>query len=274
MHSIWKGTLSFGLVNIPVKLHAATEDKNIKFRSLDKNTNAPIQYKKVSSETGDEVAKEDIVKAYEYGKNQFVILEDEELEELKEKNDEKSVDVIDFVNLDDIDPIYFNRSYYLSPDSGGSKAYALLRQCINNTNKIAVAKVTIRSKENLAVIRVFENTLMMESIFYPDEVRPASDVPGVPEETNLSAKEIKTAEMLIEQLTTTFDPSAYVDNYRLSVDELLQKKLAEEKDIAKPTGKPTEQVTDLMSALQASIDKSKKSKKKEDTKKKRVKKAT
>src|SRR5690625_53056 len=158
MHTMWKGTISFGLVNIPVKLHSATEDKDVKLRNLHKECHSPIKYEKVCPVCDKEVEQDDIVKGYEYTKNKFVVLEEEDLQALKEENEDKSVEIVDFVKLEEIDPIYFNRSYYLSPNDGGVKAYALLREALNDTGKIGVAKITIRSKEHLAVLRVYNNT--------------------------------------------------------------------------------------------------------------------
>ena len=174
MHTIWKGSISFGLVNIPIKLHAATEDKDISLRTLHKECHSPIKYEKVCPVCQKEVGKEDIVRAFEYTKGKFVVLEDNELEELKKQNEEKSVEIMDFVKIEEIDPIYFNRSYFMSPNDGGIKAYSLLRQALKESDKVGLAKIIIRSKEQMAVIRVVDNTLVMETIHYPDEVRSDS----------------------------------------------------------------------------------------------------
>src|SRR5699024_374782 len=186
MHTMWKGTISFGLVNIPVKMHAATENKDIRLRQLHKKCQSPIKYKKTCPVCDEEVKDE------------------EELNALKKEQTDKAVEIIDFVQLEDIDPIYFEKSYYLSPNEGGSKAYQLLRSALEDTGKIGVAKIMIRSKEQLAVIRIYENTLVVETIHYPDEVRAVSDVPNIPEESGVVKKELDTAKLLIDQLTTTF----------------------------------------------------------------------
>lgn len=259
MHTVWKGSISFGLVNIPVKLHAATENKDVKLRQLHKECHSPINYRKVCPVCDIEVKNEDIVRAYEYSKNKFVVLDDEELERLKKENEEKAVEILEFVKLEEIDPIYFERSYFLSPDSGGLKAYALLRQALKDSGKIGVAKITIRSKEQLAVVRVFEDTLLMETIHFPDEVRKTADVPNIPSEEKVVKKELDTALMLIDQLTVKFEPEKYSDDYRTALLELIEQKkkgetvTAAEKDPAIPSD-----MTDLMSALQASLDKTKK----------------
>lgn len=260
MHTMWKGTISFGLVNIPVKMHAATENKDVKLRQLHKECHSPINYEKVCPNCDREVKQDEIVKAYEYAKNKFVILDDEEMEALRKEQEDKAVEIIDFVKLEEIDPIYFEKSYYLSPNEGGSKAYHLLRQALEDTGKIGVAKMMIRSKEQLAVIRVYKNVLVAETIHYPDEVRNVADVPNIPEETALDKKELDTAKLLIDQLTTAFEPEKYTDDYRNALLELIeQKKNKEQTATAKDAPKP-ENVANLMEALQASLEKAKKDK--------------
>ena len=256
MHTVWKGSISFGLVNIPVKLHAATENKDNKLRQLHKECNTPISYKKVCEGCDKEVTDEDIVKAYEYAKNKFVVLDEEELENLRKENEDKAVEIIDFAKLEEIDPIYFERTYFLSPDTTGAKAYALLRKTLEESGKIGVVKIIIRSKEQLAVVRVYKEALVMETIHFPDEVRSVSDVPNVPSVDAVVQKELNTALMLVEQLTTVFDPTKYTDEYRTALMELIEEKKANSTVSDK---KPLpDNVTDLMSALQASLDKTKK----------------
>jgi DNA end-binding protein Ku len=257
MHTMWKGSISFGLVNIPIKLHTATEDKDIKLRTLHNKCHAPIKYEKICTVCEEEVKPEDIVKAYEYTKGKFVVLDNDDLEKLRKENEEKAVEIIDFVKMEQIDPIYFDRSYYMSPHEGGSKAYSLLRKALQETQKVGLAKIVIRSKEQLAVIRVYENTLIMETIHYPDEVRKAGDVPNVPSEEKVTNKELETAILLIDQLTTNFEPEKYTDEYRTALLELIESKRTG-KETVTPTAKETvSNVTDLMAALQASIDRTK-----------------
>ncbi|MFD2044369.1 Ku protein [Ornithinibacillus salinisoli] len=274
MHTMWKGTISFGLVNIPVKLHAATENKDVSLRQLHKECQSPIKYEKVCPVCDREIEKDEIVKAYEYAKNKFVVLDDEDLEALKKEQEDRSVEIMDFVKLEEIDPIYFEKSYYLSPNEGGGKAYGLLRAALKDTGKIGVAKMIIRSKEQLAIIRIYNNTLVVETIHYPDEVRNVQDVPNVPEETEIANKELDTAKMLIEQLTTEFEPEKYKDEYRTALLDLIEEK--KEKDqttTAKEKPKP-DNVTDLMGALQASLDRAKKDKPKPSQPKKKTTKTT
>jgi DNA end-binding protein Ku len=254
---MWKGSISFGLVNIPIKLHAATEDKDIKLRTLHNKCHAPIKYEKICSACEEEVKPEDIVKAYEYTKGKFVVLDNEDLETLKKENEEKAVEIIDFVKMEQIDPIYFDRSYYMSPHEGGGKAYSLLRKALQETQKVGLAKIVIRSKEQLAVIRVYENTLVMETIHYPDEVRSATDVPNVPSEDKVTKKELDTAILLIDQLTTEFEPEKYTDEYRTALLELIESKRTGKETVTPVEREAVSNVTDLMAALQASIDRTK-----------------
>ncbi len=268
VHTMWKGSISFGLVNIPVKLHSATENKDIKLRNLHKECQSPVKYEKVCPVCDTEVTNDDIVKGFEYTKNKFVVLEEEDLQSIKDEKAEKSVEIMDFVKLEEIDPIYFDRSYYLSPNEGGGKAYTLLRQALEDTGKIGLAKITIRSKEHLAVVRIYQNTLVMETIHYPDEVRDFQEVPNVPEETNVGEKELKTAKMLIDQLTTEFDPEKYTDEYRTALLELIEKKKEGEEITTAKEPKTPDNVTDLMEALEKSLNESQKNKKKGSTTKK------
>jgi len=260
MHTMWKGTISFGLVNIPVKMHAATENKDVSLRQLHKECQTPVKYEKVCPHCDRKIENDEIVKAYEYAKNKFVMLDNEDLEALKKEQADKAVEIIDFVKLEEIDPVYFEKSYYLSPNEGGGKAYGLLRSALEDTGKIGVAKMMIRSKEQLAVIRIYQNTLVVETIHYPDEVRSVQDVPNVPEAATTAKKELDTAKMLIEQLTTTFDPEKYKDDYRTALLELIEEKKNNEEVVSGEKKATPDNVTDLMDALQASLDKAKKNK--------------
>ena len=202
-----------------------------------------------------EVAKEDLVRAYEYAKGKFAVIEDEELAELKKVNEDKAVEIMDFIKLEEIDPIYFDRSYYMSPGDGGSRAYALLRQALADSKKAGLAKIIIRSKEQLAVIRVLDQTLLMETIHFPDEVRQVRDIPNIPAGDQIVKKELDTAIMLIDQLTAEFDPGKYHDEYRSALLALIEsKKTGKTAVTPKEKTAPASNVTDLMAALQASID--------------------
>lgn len=262
LHTVWKGSISFGLVNIPIKLHTATENNDIKLRQLHKECHSPISYQKVCPICDKEVKSEEIVKAYEYTKNKFVVLDDEELEKLKKENEDKAVEIIDFVKLEEIDPIYFEKSYFMAPDANGGKAYALLRKALKESGKIGVAKIIIRSKEQLAVVRVYKDALLMETIHFPDEVRNVGDVPNIPAEDSVVKKELDTALLLVDQLTTVFDPDKYTDEYRTALMELIEEKKSGSVTVAKLEKQAISpsNTTDLMAALQASLDKTKKKK--------------
>jgi len=271
LHTMWKGAISFGLVNIPVKLYAATEDKDIKMRYLHKECHTPIQYEKRCPNCDRPLESEDIVRGYEYEDGKFVIMEKDEIEALAhEKN--KSVEIVDFVELNDIDPIYFNRSYFIGPNDHGSKPYMLLKQAMEESGRIGLAKITIRSKEHLAAVRVYDKGLMLETMYFPDEVREIDNVPDIPEELEVSDKEKKLAKQLIEQLTTKFEPSQYKDERREAILALIESKISGN-EIKVVEEKPKRNVADLMDALQASLDTSPKTppkKKKAAPRKKKV----
>lgn len=198
------------------------------------------------------------MKGYEYVKGKYVIMTDEDLKDVKQEHEEKAVEIVDFVQLQEIDPIYFNRSYYVGPGDNGTKAYTLLREALRTTGKIGIASITIRSKQQLAILRVYDNCIVMESIHYPDEVRNAGHVPGVPEQTAVNEKELQTAITLINELTTEFDPEQYEDTYRKALLAKINDKLEhEEAGVTPAAAGPREDVIDLVSALQASIDRTK-----------------
>lgn len=252
LRSMWKGSISFGLVNVPVKLYSATESKSIKFRYLHEKCLTPIEYRKYCPVCEQEVDAEQIVRGYEYERGRFVVIDEKDLEKIPEP-DTHTIDIIDFVDLAEIDPIYFDRSYFLAPEETGHKAYVLLRDAMRETSKIAIAKVVIRSKQNLACVRVYgEGHLVMETMFYPEEIR---DVKGLPElkQPELHANEIKMATQLIGSLSEKFDPAKYTDDYRSALLEIIEKKI-EGEEIMTPAVKETGRVVDLMEALKASLE--------------------
>lgn len=255
MHTIWKGSISFGLVNIPINLFAATENKDISFRSIHKECNSPIKYEKVCPVCDREVQNDEIIKGYEYEPGKYVVISSEELKEIAPESN-RTIEIIDFVKLDQIDPIYFEKSYFLGPQDNGLKSYHLLKQAMEKTGKIGLAKITIRSKESLAVVRVYKNGLLLETIFYPDEVRNVGQVPGVDAEINVDQKEMDMATQLIEQLTTEFEPEKYTNDYRSALMELIESKVTG-KEFTVPKEVQKTNVVDLMAALQASIDQTK-----------------
>ncbi len=255
MHTVWKGSISFGLVNIPVKMFTATEDKDIRFKYIHKECHTPVKYKKTCPACNKDVQPEDIVKGYEYEPGRFVILTDEDFDSIEIKS-EKTVEILDFVKLEEVDPIYFDKTYFLGPQETGGKAYTLLREALSGKQRIAVAKITIRDRESLAVIRVYNNVLVLETIFYPDEVRDSKQVPGVPENLQTTKAELDMATQLIDNLTTVFDPSKYSDTYRERLLEKINAKV-EGKDFVVKKETDKENIVSLMEALKQSIQMSK-----------------
>ncbi|MGO4949561.1 non-homologous end joining protein Ku [Paenibacillus sp. DRB1-1] len=252
MHTVWKGAISFGLVHVPVKMFSATEDKDISMRYIHKECGSPLSYVRKCPVCDKEVEWEEIGKGYEYEKGKFVMFDKEELEQVSGQAD-KNIVILDFVDLQEIDPIYFQKTYYLSPDQAGSNAYKLLMNAMKDTGKIGIAQISIRSKSSLAAIRVLDECLAVETMFYPDEIRPIAQVPNLLGQEEVKEKELTMAKMLIEQLSTPFDAAKYTDQYRERLLDLIQHKVAGEEVRIAPT-QPQTNVVDLMAALQASIE--------------------
>lgn len=259
MHTIWTGNLSFGLINIGVKLHSVIEDKDIKLKNLHKDCLTPIRTKKISPGCDDsDITDDEIVKAYEYAKDKYVVINEEEIQSLKKKYEVKTVDIVDFIKLDEIDPTYFNNSYYLSPAEGQQRAYALLQRALSETNKCGIAKITMRSSQQLAVIRTLKNVLVLETIHYPDEVRAVDNVPRL-SNAAVDDRELAAAKVLIDQLTVSFNPAQYKDEYRTALMDLIQHKVDAKQTDEKPDVLPNaDNVVSLMDVLQASIERTKK----------------
>lgn len=255
---MWKGAVNFGLINVPIKMFTATESKNISFKSLHKECHTPIKQKRFCPNCDKEVEYTDIVKGYEYQKDSYVIIEDEDLEAIPGEKS-KTIDIVEFVKLEQIDPVYFDKSYYLAPEDTGKKAYKLLVSALEQTGKIAIAKVVIRSRESLVALRIYEEILIMETMHYPDEIRKSKEVPGANYDINLSENEVAMAKQLIEGLATDFEPEKYTDNYRTQLLEIIESKV-QGKEITHVKEKPNTGVIDLMEALQASLDMVKKEK--------------
>lgn len=254
MHTVWKGAISFGLVHVPVKMHTATEDRDIHFRQLHKECGMPIKYEKTCPHCSKEVGSDDIVKGFEYEKDKYVIVKHEEMEALKPEA-ARTIKILDFVDLTEIDPIYFVKPYYLSPDMAGAGAYRLLLEAIEQTGKIGIAKINIRDKSSLAAIRVLDNCLCLETMNFPDEIREISQVPNLPQNTVVNDKELEMAKMLVEQLSEPFDAAKYTDEYRAALIDLIENKVAgENPDVVRaPVTAGPSKVIDLMAALQASL---------------------
>ena len=252
MKTLWKGAVSFGLVNIPVHMYAATEHKDIRFHFLHKECLTPVQYRKYCATCQKEITPEDIVKGYEYHKGSYVVIQDEDLERIP-TNATKTIDILDFVEMSEIDPIYYDKSYHLQSSPGGEKAYALLVQAMQTTGKIAVARVVIRSKSNLAVIRIHNQWLVMETIFYPDEIRNAALLHENEPSVQLHDNEVKMAVSLIENLSTHFEPGKYQDIYRQALWEIISSKVNDQ-ELVTPSAPPRpNNIVDLMEALRESV---------------------
>ena len=253
MRSMWKGAISFGLVYVPVKLYAATEQKDIKFNYLHKKCKNPVQYRKYCPYCQTEVAMDDIVRGYEYEKGKYVILEDEDFARDAVNGPGKSIEILDFVDLSEIDPVYYQKSYYLAPGDGGAKVYELLKRAMAETGKVAVARVMIRSRESLAAIRISDRTIVMSTMHYPDEIRHPGALTEMNYQVSLHDNEVKMAVNLINSLSAKFQPEKYTDTYRQSLMEIIQAKIAGEV-IVTPARPESGKVVDLMEALKASIN--------------------
>lgn len=253
MRPVWKGAVSFGLVNIPVKMYPASEDKSIKFKYLHSTCKAPVKYKKVCSRCGQTVEQDEIVRGYEYQRDRFVIMNEEDFAAVAAQKT-RTIDIIDFCRLEEIDPIYFEKSYYLGPEETGKKAYDLLVAVFKKTARVAVAKVVIRTRQALAAIRIYQDVLVMETMKYPDEVRSPMDVPDVTAETAVSDRELDMAVKLVEGMTEPFVPEKYTDDYRKGLLELISAKIEGQEPILEPEQEQPEGVIDLMESLRASLE--------------------
>jgi DNA end-binding protein Ku len=256
--ALWTGFISFGLVSVPVGLFRATEDQTVHFNQIHKGTSHRIRYKKVDEVTGDEVSAEEIVNGYDPGDGEYVIVTKEELKDAAPGKSEL-IEISDFVDLASIDPIYFRASYYLAPKGkGADRAYSLLRQAMQETNKIGIATLVLRDKEHLVAIRPGEDALILETMFFPAEIRSASEeLDSLPEQVTFEGRELAVAKTLVESLTVDWEPERYHNTYRARIEELLESKRLGNAVVAKTDAKPKTNVVDLMSALEASVARTK-----------------
>lgn len=255
MRAIWKGAITFGLITIPVGLFTAVEEKSFRFNQLHAKDSGRIKYKRTCSVCGEEVAVDEIVKGYEFEKENYVVFTEEELERLP-ADSIKAIDVVAFVPLKDIDPIYFQKSYYLAPEPSGIKAYKLLEQAMADSEKVGIAKVTLREKEHLATLRVKDGVFVLETMFWPDEIRKP-EFEELDKNPEIRDQEMKMAMSLIENLSGDFQPEEFVDSYRERLQEAVAAKIEGKEVAIAPTKEPT-QVLDLMEALKASVAATKK----------------
>ena len=253
--AMWKGAISFGLVSIPVRVYPATEEKSLKFNQLHDKDYGRIKYKRVCAKDGEEVPFEHIIKGYEYEKDKYVVLEDEDFEAVPLESS-RAIDIIQFADIDEIDPIYFQKTYYLVPEETGIKAYSLLRQAMSEDGRVGIAKIAFREKEHLAALRFKDNAFVLETMFWPDEIRPA-EFDELDKTVKVRPQEVQMAKSLIENLTDEFNPQEFKDEYREALMEIVEKKVAGEEIEVAPAAEE-EKVVDLMEALKASVEATKK----------------
>jgi DNA end-binding protein Ku len=244
---IWSGTISFGLVSVPVRMFTATSSQELRFHFLDRRDMSPIGYDKVNKETGESVPPDEIIRGFEFEKGRFVEVTEEDIDRLDVELTH-AIDICDFVSIDEIDPLYFRKGYYLLPQDGAEKPYRLLAKALEDTGRVAVAKVVIRNKQHLACLRPVDDTLVLETMYYADEVRQPEAAP----KPQVREAEVEMAKTLIENLAAEWDPARYHDRYRNELLDLLQKK-AEGEPLPAPSEAPEEGVVDLMEALRQSV---------------------
>src|SRR6202045_2924450 len=266
MRAIWKGSISFGLVNIPIALYPATRKEELKFRLLRAKDLSPVNYKRVAEKDGREVPWDEIVKGYEYEKGKFVVLNEKDFERV-DLEATQTVDIQDFVDLDEIDPIFFYKPYYLEPQKGGDKAYVLLRDSLKQKKKVGIAKVVIKTRQYLAGVKPEDGALLLELMHFADELADTSKL-HIPKKVDVGKREMNMATALVDSMSSKWDPEKYHDDYREALMEVIEEKVEsggkeiEEKPKEK---KPSTKVIDLVAVLKESLEKSQGAKKKKST---------
>jgi DNA end-binding protein Ku len=267
MRAIWKGSISFGLVNIPIALYPATRKEELKFRLLRAKDHSPVNYKRVAEKDGKEVPWDEIVKGYEYEKGKFIVLNEKDFQRV-DLEATQTVDIQDFVDLDEIDPRYFYKPYYLEPQKGGDKAYVLLREALADGKKVGIAKVVIKTRQYLAGVKALKHALVLELMHFAEELLDAEKL-KVPKKVEVGKREKEMAEALVKSMSSKWDPEKYHDDYREALMEVIEEKVEsggkeiEEKPKEK---KPSTKVIDLVAVLQESLAQSKGAKKKKTVK--------
>jgi DNA end-binding protein Ku len=263
---MWSGAISFGLVNIPIKMFTAVSRKSVSFNQIDTRTGSRIQYRKVSAADGEEVASEQIAKGYQLSSGEYVLVGDDELAAL-DPEATRTIDIEQFVDLEEIDPIYYDSPYYIAPDKAARKPYALLTRAMEEEGKVALARFVMRSKQYLAALRPKDGVLVMSTMVYADEVNDPKELGEFDDvaEVDVSDRELRMASQLVESLTEPFEPERFEDTYRNQVLELIERKAAGEELVAPPTPVAEEKVVDLMAALEASVREAKESRKRHPT---------
>jgi DNA end-binding protein Ku len=274
MRAIWKGSISFGLVNIPIALYPATRKEELKFRLLRAKDHSPVNYKRVAEKDGKEVPWDEIVKGYEYEKGKFVVLNEKDFQRV-DLEATQTVDIQDFVDLDEIDPMYFYKPYYLEPQKGGDKAYVLLREALADGKKVGIAKVVIKTRQYLAGVKALKHALVLELMHFADELLETEKL-SVPKKVEIGKREKEMAEALVKSMTSKWDPEKYHDDYREALMEVIEEKVEsggkEIEEKPKPKKESTK-VIDLVAVLQESLARSKGGKKKSTKAKHHAKKA-
>jgi DNA end-binding protein Ku len=263
MRAIWSGTISFGLVSVPVRMYSATESKELRFHFLHKDDLQPIGYDKIRKDTGEHVDPDEVVRGFEIEKGRYVPLEDEDLDRLDIELTH-SIDICDFVDLDEIDPIYYRKAYYLLPQDGAEKPYRLLARALDETAKVGIAKVVIRNKQHLAALRPYDGVLVLETMYYADEIRKPEKVNGT---ARVQKAEVDMAKSLVENLSADFKPEKYDDTYRKELLALIRKK-AKGAKLPEPQEEEEAEVVDLMAALRESVAETKKGRRRRKTSRK------
>jgi len=255
MRPIWSGTISFGLVSVPVRMFPATESKELRFHFLHKKDLTPIAYEKVRRDDRERIDPDEIVRGFEIEKGRYVPLEDEDLDRLDIELTH-SIDILDFADLDEIDPVYFRKAYYLLPAEGAERPYRLLVRALEETGKVGIAKVVIRNKQHLAALRPYEGLLLLETMYYADEVRSPQALHGDLGTTKLKSAEVEMAKSLVENLSAPFQPEKYDDTYRKELLDLIRAK-ADGQPLPEPGPEQETEVIDLMAALRESVERTK-----------------
>lgn len=252
MRSIWRGAISFGLVHIPVRLYTATEDRNVRFRLLHEVCGTPVRYRRHCETCDRDVPHEEIVTAFAYDRGQFVVVSEEEKEAIPLPG-ARVIEIADFVDLGQIDPIYYAKTYFLEPADGGLKAYSLLRRAMAETRRVAIAKLVLRSKESLAAVRVYGQALALETMFFADEIRSPAALAGIGPDVAFGAAELEMATTLIGNLSRDFAPEGYTNEYRGALLRLIEDKVAGRRVVHAPEPE-RERVGDLVEALRRSVE--------------------
>jgi DNA end-binding protein Ku len=254
MRAIWKGSISFGLVNIPIALYPATRKEDLKFRLLRAKDLSPVNYKRVAAKDGKEVPWDEIVKGYEYEKGKFVVLNEKDFQRV-DLEATQTVDIKDFVDLDEIDPMYFYKPYYLEPQKGGDKAYSLLREALADGKKVGIAKVIIKTRQYLAGVKALKHALVLELMHFAEELSDAEKL-NVPKKTEIGKREKEMAEALVKSMTSKWDPAKYKDDYKDALMEVIEEKVesgGEEIEEKPKEKRPSTKVIDLVAVLQESL---------------------